>query len=811
MDGGCRWRALSHGAAISKTPTVGARIWGAIGLALFLFALAAPPAAAQPVFNSCQNDVQGANDVPGQKDLTRFCVEPGTSPFEVFTQWDWDLVTLPGGNTGDACSLYDTDADGNANLVVCVTIRDGGLPATLGAVRLFTCSDTRPDRCTGSVQIAGNQCAGGTNPGASCTGEAGCFGGGACMPGPGKNTTCSVSQQPTDPFPAGEDFPIDTVATCSVDLADFGAGTSATLIDACSLPSTVPNSAPADCVLFKACTLAAQCDDSNPCTSDTCDTSIGACRHTPATGTTCNDGQFCTVTDTCNSLGFCDGSARDCSDSNGCTADSCNETLDTCVNDGAAANGSACGNPGSSACDAPDSCFAGVCQPNFVAPGTACGSSSDTVCDNPDTCNGTGSCQTNNEPNGTTCGDAGTQCVNQDTCQGGMCQDNGFKVAGTACGSASDTVCDNPDTCNASGACQANNEPGTSVCRADAGACDVAESCAPGGVCPADSFEPAGTACGGSAADCDALDTCNASGTCVDNVDPATTVCRADAGACDVEEKCNGTTKVCPADSFEPGGTVCRASAGDCDPAENCTGTSAACPPDALDPASTVCRPAVGQCDVAENCTGSSAACPDNEFASNTTACDDGLSCTVQDHCTGTDPIICAGTERDCDDTNVCSTDVCNEVSDRCEHTSSVPPCEGKMTGGGQILVNKQDKNDKRSFGFNAKGTALVPLGLPGGPRGQFNYVNHKNRVHINGPVTFIYYAIPSGNGGEMMFQVTTLTGCTYNVTTKDQVEPGSKPPYDFLTVEYMSGSCPAESTGGAQRLNTGNIQWHNQ
>ena len=133
------------------------------------------------------------------------------------------------------------------------------------------------------------------------------------------------------------------------------------------------------------------------------------------------------------------------------------------------------------------------------------------------------------------------------------------------------------------------------------------------------------------------------------------------------------------------------------------------------------------------------------------------------------------------------------------------------MTGGGQIHVDS--RIDKRSFGFSAKGTALVPLGLPGGPSGQFNYLNHLSGAHINGAVTFIYYAIPNGNGGEMSFEVTTLTGCKYNVTAKDQAQPGSKPPYDYLTVQYVLvfGSCPTESTGGERPLDTGNIQWHNQ
>ena len=64
-----------------------------------------------------------------------------------------------------------------------------------------------------------------------------------------------------------------------------------------------------------------------------------------------------------------------------------------------------------------------------------------------------------------------------------------------------------------------------------------------------------------------------------------------------------------------------------------------------------------------------------------------------------------------------------------------------------------------------------------------------------------------------MSFEVTTLTGCKYNVTARDQAQPGSKPPYDYLTVQFalVLGACPTESTGGPRPLDTGNIQWHNQ
>ena len=36
--------------------------------------------------------------------------------------WNWDTIGFSGANTGDACSLFDTDADGKVNFAVCVTI-----------------------------------------------------------------------------------------------------------------------------------------------------------------------------------------------------------------------------------------------------------------------------------------------------------------------------------------------------------------------------------------------------------------------------------------------------------------------------------------------------------------------------------------------------------------------------------------------------------------------------------------------------------------------------------------------------------------
>jgi hypothetical protein len=85
------------------------------------------------------------------------------------------------------------------------------------------------------------------------------------------------------------------------------------------------------------CTTAAECNDGNPCTTETC--IGGVCGSQPAptcssctTATGCNDANPCTV-DVCGASGSCElttiagcrpcASAADCDDSNACTTDTC--------------------------------------------------------------------------------------------------------------------------------------------------------------------------------------------------------------------------------------------------------------------------------------------------------------------------------------------------------------------------------------------------------------------------------------------------------------------------------------------------------
>ena len=82
------------------------------------------------------------------------------------------------------------------------------------------------------------------------------------------------------------------------------------------------------------------CNDDNPCTNDVCIAEQGGCVGVPAPGTACDDGDVCTGTDLCNDQGACVGpgisncciSDADCNDSNACTADVCNTTTHTCGN-----------------------------------------------------------------------------------------------------------------------------------------------------------------------------------------------------------------------------------------------------------------------------------------------------------------------------------------------------------------------------------------------------------------------------------------------------------------------------------------------
>jgi len=276
---------------------------------------------AGPAMAGCQSDLSGANDVPGQKDLTRLCVDEGTGAFDLAIAWNWDEISMNGGNTADGCSLYDTDNDGNVNYAICVQWSTTRIMDTMS---VYSCpDDNRPYNCGGATLIAGTL-----------------------------SSTCSVTLSNTDPFTTGENSPSDTQAVCNVDLADFNSAAAARLIDVCSYPSASPTSSASDCIYTTACSSNSDCDDENSCTTDTCDTTIGNfCRHSANTGSACGSSSIteCDAADTCDLQGFCnddiDPSGTECRAALGdCDiAEFCDGTNKTCPDDGFQPADTACG------------------------------------------------------------------------------------------------------------------------------------------------------------------------------------------------------------------------------------------------------------------------------------------------------------------------------------------------------------------------------------------------------------------------------------------------------------------------------------
>jgi slime mold repeat-containing protein len=70
------------------------------------------------------------------------------------------------------------------------------------------------------------------------------------------------------------------------------------------------------------------CDDGNPCTGDSCDPATGSCFRAMLSGP-CSDGDVCTDSDSCMA-GNCVGSPRNCDDGIACTGDRCDRFIGGC-------------------------------------------------------------------------------------------------------------------------------------------------------------------------------------------------------------------------------------------------------------------------------------------------------------------------------------------------------------------------------------------------------------------------------------------------------------------------------------------------
>jgi hypothetical protein len=489
-------------------------------------------------------------------------------------------------------------------------------------------------------------------------------------------------------------------------------GNYCTVNDVCSQGSCLPGP-------VRTCPATDQCHDPG-----TCNGSNGTCSNPiKPNNATCNDGNACTQTDTCQNGVCTGGSPRQCPASDQChDPGTCTVATGTCTNP-IKANNTAC-NDGN-ACTQTDTCQNGVCT-----------GGSPRQCPAPDQCHNaatcdpaTGNCTPPNKPDGTTCNDS-LNCTASDKCTGGICM-------GTVSCPAIDQ-CHDPGTCATNGACtaplKANGSPcsDNSMCTSNdvctGGACrgtttvtcQAIDQCHDPGVCNDSTgicskpIKPVGTACN-DAMLCTYGDACNASGACAgttvtcmsdestirecdgtatckvtprpgaacDDGNPCTkgdarksdgtcvgTPYTCDVGPCMTASACNGQGGCVP--TAKPDGTMCDADASKCTPHDRCQG--GLCVPDP-GPVSCVkrdcftvsCNAATGNCDYV----------PTTGDACGVTGCFTTGTCTNG---------VCSGTPRDCSSFDgACTVGICDARTGAC--AAEYKPNGHSCDPGGQCVA----------------------------------------------------------------------------------------------------------------------------
>ncbi|MCP3684065.1 MAG: hypothetical protein GY861_15395, partial [bacterium] len=171
------------------------------------------------------------------------------------------------------------------------------------------------------------------------------------------------------------------------------------------------------------------CDDSNPCTDDSCDDLTAQCDFVNNDANSCDDLLYCTINDRCSS-GSCISDTMNCSDSFECTSDSCDETYDLCINI-----------PDDGLCTSPE-----VCNPFMFNTPSGCGIVTE--------CTG--------RIDGASCDD-GLYCMINESCQAGVCTgaelrncsdlfscttDTCDEASSQCINTADDSLCASPQICD---------------------------------------------------------------------------------------------------------------------------------------------------------------------------------------------------------------------------------------------------------------------------------------------------------------------------------------------------------------------------
>lgn len=437
------------------------------------------------------------------------------------------------------------------------------------------------------------------------------------------------------------------------------------------------------------------CDDQNACTDDYCDANSLKCVHEPVEIASCDDGNECTRDDVCNA-GACIGSPLVCDDEEICTSDTCDPQIGCIFL------------PNSLICnDGNDCTFGDRCTESLCGPGESI------VCDDGNPCT-TDACDEDQgctfSPNVDLCDD-GNACTLNDQCSLGSCaggdplacDDNEVCTTDLCVPDEGCTYTENSMTCTDGSACTLSDICQNGVC---VGIFEV--DCDDGNSCTDDScYAALGCVNVAGNAQCNDSNTCTTNDTCIngackgvdqlgcDDLNPCTT------DSCDPIAGCVHTQNSEPCTD----GNSCTT--GDHCVSGSCSATSITlcddgnlCTQDSCDPGSgcininnsLLCNDN-NSCTINDQCSDGtcsgdgSLACDDGNECTldgclpeggcthepRIGSCSDGDPCTVNDTCS--DAVCQTGPERDCDDGNECTADLC-AASGLCTHSGIIGFCD---------------------------------------------------------------------------------------------------------------------------------------
>ena len=567
-----------------------------------------------------------------------------------------------------------------------------------------------PEECGSESGVPGWQCWDWT-----CDELLGCQKGNNFMADKGcdDGNPCTVDDKCTKSTCAGQPIPEDDNNPCTTDACIGG------VVQHTDLPDKSPCPPPTPCAETGVCT-AGQCQsvggcadlESGPCFVWQCNAEAATCEvSNKPTGAACDDGQFCTINDACDT-GGCKGEEKPCDDADPATLDTCSEDSDLCLHvpkcvdaECPDADGNPCTQPKCSvsgqcievptsggSCDdqlacTTDTCSAGTCKSTLMAGSCliggqcyAAGADHPTaVCRNCDPAAST-SAWTNKavdascvESDGKPCTVAACvagECIEQPS-TGNPCEDGdqctlADTCASGVCGAGSDQSCDDGFDCTAD-AC----DPSTGACShtgddevCDDGVACTTDTCSAQAGCQSQADDGACS----DGLDC-TVDTCDPEGGCT--LTPVDTECddglACTTDACVVGEGCQPSLlgDFCLIDGLCVAGGAFEATTGSCLVCQPGTSTAEYTPDDgACDPHATCTDPGTGFACVCsagylgdgQSCTACEAPCAECEGTPDTcTACTAPLV-LVGGSCLLADGSPCAS-NSDC--VNICYAGVC--------------------------------------------------------------------------------------------------------------------------------------------------------